>query len=114
MKRITLLSLALFLSLYVFQSCHKKALSSSASFQAPKDYAGMGYTAATLVKFDVDGCKWLIQLESGQKLVPSKLPGTEFLYDGTKVWVKYTLKKGAMGICMAGDVIELTGIEKRI
>ncbi|HEV7230576.1 MAG TPA: hypothetical protein VGO45_04560 [Bacteroidia bacterium] len=114
MKRIILLSLSLLLSITSFQSCHGKKLSSNASSAAPKDYSGMGYAAATMLKYDVDGCKWLVQLENGQKLVPSKLPGPDFLKDGLKVWVRYTLQKGGMGICMAGEAIELTGIEKRM
>jgi len=89
-------------------------LSKSASFAAPKtDYAAEGYVQATVTLYDVDGCKWLITLADGKRIIPSPALAENFAVDGLKVWLKYALKKGAVGTCMAGTIVELTAIEKQ-
>ena len=71
-----------------------------------------GYTKAEVINYTVDGCSWMLQLEDGKKLEPAGLK-PEFQKDKLKVWIKYTIKKGGAGICMAGEMINLTEIELR-
>ncbi|HEY6161008.1 MAG TPA: hypothetical protein VI112_07290 [Bacteroidia bacterium] len=77
-----------------------------------KDYGAMGYTPATVVDYEVDGCMWMIQTEDGKKYEPNNLP-EDFRTDKKKVWVKYEVQKKAVTICMGGEVIKITDIKPR-
>jgi hypothetical protein len=61
----------------------------------------------------VDGCKWLLSLPEGKRLVPSSILPAAYQSDGLTVWLKYAVKKSAVGTCMAGEVIDVVGIETR-
>jgi hypothetical protein len=71
-----------------------------------------GYEKATVISYEVDGCTWMLDLEDGKKLQPAELK-PEFQKDRLDVWIKYEIKKGAVGICMAGTMINLVEIELR-
>ncbi|MCW3071812.1 MAG: hypothetical protein JWO44_1702 [Bacteroidetes bacterium] len=71
-----------------------------------------GYTKATVVNYTYDGCSWMLELEDGKKLQPSALK-PEFQKEKLKVWIRYEPKKGGMGICMAGELVNITEIELR-
>ena len=109
-KFIFLLIVLLALSL---GSCHSVKKNQDTAVVPQKDWAGLGYVAATVLRFDVDGCKWLFKLDTDRKLVPSSPLPTAFQKDGMTVWIKYKLIKNAAGFCMAGEIVEVTGIEPK-
>ncbi|MCD6065349.1 MAG: hypothetical protein K0S33_175 [Bacteroidetes bacterium] len=77
------------------------------------DYAAQGYVKATVIKYEVESCGYLLQLEGEKKLMPQNL-SEGFKKDGMAVWVKYeTLKKQPMSTCMAGQVVTITDIKKQ-
>lgn len=76
------------------------------------DYKENQYTAATVVSYAVDGCTWMLELEDGKKLQPAELK-PEYQKDQLKVWIAYEIKKGGIGICMAGEMVNITHIELR-
>lgn len=86
----------------------------SAMIEAMNDnYLKEGFVKATITdNTGLDGCRFLIQLESGQKLEPVNLDST-FHKDGKKVWLKYQEEKDAMSICMAGEIVRIISIEER-
>jgi hypothetical protein len=83
------------------------------SSSAKTDYAAKGYTKAKVIRYDVDGCKWLLQLEDGKKLIPSLTLAEDFAVDGKSVWITYTIQKSGVSTCMAGMLVTITAIEKR-
>jgi hypothetical protein len=108
MKTSIKLLTILFLSLgaMIITSCkHKKQVTPEV------DYAALGYKSATVLNYEVDGCQWMLEID-GKKYEPNNMQ-EEFRKDKMKVWVKYTLVKGAMTICMAGEVIKLSDIKER-
>lgn len=59
----------------------------------------------------LDGCQWIIQLDNGTKLQPKNLADfTVVPADGKRVMVDYTEVKNAMGTCMSGKIVKITGI----
>ena len=72
-----------------------------------------GFVQATVVdNSGLDGCRFMLQLQSGKKLQPLSLE-EKFMKDGAKVWIKYREQKHAMSVCMAGDVVQVLAIEER-
>lgn len=67
-----------------------------------RDYAGL------------DGCRWLFELEDGQRLEPVNLHEYDLeLQDGMEVKISYTEATDMMSICMAGKMVNITCIFKR-
>lgn len=137
MKKVLLHSLFPFIPIAVgisllIVSCHcKKKTTSAASATAAattsttlsdeeiakiqeqqKKYADEGYIKARIVSMELDGCSYMILLGDGSKLEPTNLL-QEFKKDKLDVWIKYTAKKGGMSICMAGQLVDITGIQLR-
>ena len=106
MKKFKILFLIIF-SLGAMTSCKPKA-----KVPETPDYAKLGYTAATVLNYEVDGCQWIIEMADGKKYEPQNLQ-EDFRKDKMKVWVKYTEVKGAITICMAGNVIKISDIKER-
>jgi len=73
------------------------------------NYKEKGYVPATVINYTVDGCTWMLKLDNDKKLQPLELK-PEFQRDNLDVWIKYVIKKGAVGICMAGEIVSLTEI----
>lgn len=72
-----------------------------------------GYVKATVTdNTGLDGCRFMLTLESGKKLEPVNLE-EKYMKDGMKVWVKYQSVKDMMSICMAGEMVRITAIEER-
>jgi len=115
MKKALLLPfLILNFSLFVV-SCHcKKKISSetNAAAEVKKDFEGEGYVKATVIKYALDGCGFLLQLADEKKLEPTNL-SADFKKDNLTVWIKYAAKKGGMSVCMAGQIVELSDIQMR-
>ena len=74
-------------------------------------YVQNGFAKATIINYAIDGCTFMVQLENGKKLEPINLQD-EFKKDNFNVWIKYQHFKGN-SICMAGEMITVTAIEKR-
>jgi len=72
-----------------------------------------GYTPATVIFYELDGCKWMLLLENGAKLQPQGMLAEAFQKDQMKVWVKYEMQKDAPNICMAGEVVKILDIKER-
>jgi len=107
----------------VFFGCNKKTVPSATAEKdvqpateqvAPsRDYAGEGFTKATVIDMTgLDGCDHLLKLETGKKLQPTNL-NLEYKQDKLQVWIKYSVPKGLVGICMSGTIVRLSAIEKR-
>lgn len=76
------------------------------------DYAAEGYVKAMVVDIELDGCKYMLELESDKKkLEPDGLQEI-FMQDSLPVWIKYK-HADRMSICMAGETIDLLDIKKR-
>ena len=71
-----------------------------------------GYVNATIVRSDLDGCSWIVELEDGKKLQPISLT-PEFQKDKLKVRIKYFINKDGMSICMVGEMINVLDIKLR-
>jgi hypothetical protein len=123
MKKISLFLLSMsVVCLLVFLSsccCKKKATATTATAQVKRDFAAEGFVKATVSATDLDGCKFLLQIPSDpagpdvmKQLEPTNLK-EEFKKDQLAVWVKYTVKKGAMSTCMAGTVVDISDIQLR-
>ena len=62
----------------------------------------------------LDGCGMVITLDNDSTIIPVNLENfTIEVEDGNQVWVKYTELKDAMGICMAGQMVEIDCISDR-
>lgn len=70
------------------------------------------HNKGTVTKFDVDGCSFLITLESGKRLNPINLDD-EFKKEGLKIFITYISQNDIMTTCMAGEVVKITDIVKR-
>lgn len=89
-------------------ACHKKA----APTKVAVDYSAKGYVKGTMTdQSGLDGCGFLINLDSGEKIEPNKM-WDEFKKDGMKVWVKYnTPKTPLISICMSGKMVNIIDIK---
>jgi hypothetical protein len=68
-----------------------------------------GFTRATIIKFPLDGCSYMLRLKNGNDLEPVNL-SEEFKKDSCRVWIKYQSYKGS-SVCMAGPMVTITAIE---
>ena len=71
-----------------------------------------GALKAIVIDYQVDGCKWLLELDGGKKLQPLELD-PQFQKDKMKVWILFETQKDAVSNCMAGELIKLTEIKSR-
>lgn len=76
------------------------------------DYAASKYSKATVIDYtELDGCKYLFQLEDGRKLNPGTIDA-KYQKNGLKVWLKYE-RVDLMNVCMAGETIKVIDIAER-
>jgi hypothetical protein len=96
----------------IILSCHhvKEVVSEKAD---PKfDYAANGYVKGYVTNVQLDGCTWMIQLDSaGKRIEPNEIPPS-FQQDSLLIWVKYKPEE-RMSICMAGQTVNILDIRKR-
>ena len=64
---------------------------------------------ATVINYEVDGCKFLLQLTDGKKLQPENL-AVEFQKDQLKLQMKYHVQN-KMNTCMTGEVVHIDFIK---
>lgn len=69
----------------------------------------IGYTKATVINSNLDGCSWMIELEDGRKLEPVNLKD-QYKKEGLKVWIQYKHYEN-YSFCMAGEMVTITAIE---
>ena len=99
-------------------SCHckKKAVevyfSPDGTVQVSRNFEKEGYSKATVISYELDGCTYMLQLDNEQKLEPANL-AAEFKKDKLAVWIKYSPKKNAASVCMAGQIVEISDIQLR-
>lgn len=78
------------------------------------DYEKLKFISATVVDVsELDGCGYMLKLENGKKLQPTPALSDEFKVNDLPVWVKFQVKKGAVGICMSGQIVTLTSIARK-
>lgn len=66
---------------------------------------------ATVVDMSgLDGCRLLLELSDGRRLQPINL-AKDYQKPGLKLRFTYKKAEGYMGICMAGDMVELLAVE---
>lgn len=72
-----------------------------------------GYVKATVIKYEVENCGYILVLADKKKLQPDQL-ADEFKKNRLKVWVKYTVPKTQIPTtCMAGQSVKVEAIKKR-
>lgn len=120
MKNIFIISIIFSASTLFFSCCcAKKTAATHANTTTKRDFEKEGYVKATVIFYEIDACKYVLQLEPDLngpdviiKLEPVNLKD-EFKKDQLLVWIKYEEKKGAVSICMAGKIVELSDIQLR-
>ena len=104
-------------SLFILPSCHCKQKTACAhppaAVEVKKDFEKEGYAKASVIHFELDGCNYLLQLSDEKKIEPADGLSPEFQKDKLAVWVKYTVKKDGVSICMAGQIVEISDIQIR-
>lgn len=107
MNKLTkLLVTALFISLITSCLFQKKVVSDA-------DMEAQGFVKAMVVQMELDGCGFMLELNSDKShLEPDGLQ-PEFQKDSMNVWIKYKAAPDRLSICMAGATIDLLDIKKR-
>ncbi len=81
---------------------------------AKRDFVKEGFVKATVIKYEVESCGFMLQLSDGKKLQVSGGIAKEFQKNKRKVWVKYKKPKTQpMTTCMAGEVVEVMEMVRR-
>ena len=113
-NKLNLIILTLTIFFAVTSCCCRKKMASTSASTSPTavgvSYEKDGYVKATVIKYTVDGCNYLLQLESGKKLEPLNL-STDLKKEGQVLWIKYTTETKAASICMAGEMVNLTDVK---
>lgn len=94
-----------------FYSCKSNKKVAKETVVTGDEKKTQGFTKGVVTKYDVDGCTFLITLENGKRLHPLNLDEA-YQIDGLGVWIKYIFQREAITVCMAGEVIKITAIEK--
>lgn len=80
----------------------------------PADKCPDGKNALLRDYTGLDGCRWVFELEDGQRLEPVNLHQLDFeLRDSLKVKINYTEAPDMMSICMVGKMVNITCITTR-
>ena len=116
MKKLFFFSFFIYSFSFLIISCHCKKNATSpetiATAEVNRDFEKEGYVKATVIFYEVSGCEYILKLENEKKLEPTNL-SLGFKKDLLPVWIKYTAKKNAVSVCMAGEIIELIDIQAR-
>ena len=110
---LTLLTIAL-----SFEACCKKTNpdkgkqnTSVAAGTTKREDIKDDFQSATVINMTaLDGCQYLLKLESGEKLNPINLPDS-LRQDNIKIRVKY-IPSDLPTICMSGKTVKITAVEK--
>ena len=111
LNRITF-SITCLIFIFTMESCFLFiGVKNKSSEPAADTHVQNGFAKAIIINYKLDGCTFMIQLEDEKKLEPVNLE-KEFKKDNFKVWIKYRHYAGN-SICMAGEMVTVTAIEKR-
>lgn len=78
----------------------------------PKDKCEGGVHGLLVDYTGLDGCRWIIELESGERLEPVNLHQLDFeASDSLPIRITYTEATGMMSICMVGMMVHINCIE---
>ncbi len=78
----------------------------------PKDKCEGGVDALLVDYTGMDGCRWIIELQSGERLEPVNLHQLDFEpSDSLPVRIIYTEVHDMMSICMVGKMVHINCIE---
>ena len=70
-----------------------------------------GSIPVTVIDFsELDGCKYLLEMEDGTKLEPVNLDEA-YMIDGLKLYITFKYHDG-MSVCMAGRMIQINSVTK--
>lgn len=103
--------LAVSLSLTVSLSNCSSNRTTTKTQEPVKDYAALNYQKGTVKDIELDGCRFIIDLENGKRIQPENLEDI-MKKDGLAVWVKYEITDRP-NICMSGVTAMITAIELR-
>jgi hypothetical protein len=79
----------------------------------PKDKCEGGVDGLLLDYTGLDGCRWIIELDSGERLEPVNLDQLDFEpADSLPVRIIYTEATDMMSICMVGEMVHISCIER--
>lgn len=107
-KHIHLIILSLLLTV-LFPSCH---ITEHPMQKEQRLAENSGFEAASVSDLKgLDGCRYVLKLETGEVLEPGPLPD-EFKKDNLLVWIKYKVREGS-SICMAGKMVTIMEIKLR-
>jgi hypothetical protein len=112
MKKFSIL--LLLVAAIVFSCHHVKDLVSDKA-DPNVDYLKQGYAKGMVTDIQLDGCKWMIELQdsAGKKIEPGPDEmAPDLLKDSLFVWVKYT-PEDRMSVCMAGQTVHIVDIKRR-
>ena len=71
------------------------------------------FTKGKLVKGEIDGCAWLIELKDKKILQPTNITKLKIkLKDGKRIKFTYKPLKNVAGFCMMGEIVEIIEIKK--
>ncbi len=101
--------LLFFLSIISIQACHSQKQQKTVIGEKTDGIYSLELFPATVIFYEIDGCKWMLKLPNGNKLQPVELDEA-FQKDGLKVKIAYREKPDAISICMAGQVVDLIRI----
>ena len=76
-----------------------------------KAHLSNGFFKAVVVdKRGLDGCTFVLKLEDHSTLEPLGL-NEQFKIAGKQLWVKFSIAKNAMSVCMSGTPVTITAAE---
>jgi hypothetical protein len=110
LKNIVLIALVVFINACSHKTTHTKTAPLETTTKASSAEDKAGFIKATVIKLDLDGCSWMLQLEDGKKLEPINLK-EEFQKVNLKVWIQYEPFTQGASICMAGEMVKVIAIE---
>jgi hypothetical protein len=96
----------------IFIACFFAACCFQKSKKTSVDYLNAGYVKAIVTELQLDGCKFMLQVEGDEKKLEPDGLQPEFEIDSLPVWLKYEAED-RMSVCMAGQTIKVIDIKKR-
>lgn len=80
----------------------------------PRNQCPEGVDALLRDYTGLDGCRWILELEDGQRLEPVNLHELDFEpEDNIQVRVQYTEAEDMMSICMVGRMVNIVCISQK-
>ena len=115
MKKTVLFTTLILISSLLIISCHckKKTADTAATTEVKRDFEKEGFVKANVIFSDLASCPYLLVLANEKRLEPAIALAAPFQQDQLAVWVKYAEKKGAVSVCMSGQIVDISDIQIR-